>query len=522
MMACRALTASHPFVLTGWYGPVRQPHWLFLGFDRYAEALLVYGLKMRPPLSGAGLRITIVSENAQSTLNTLLDSYPAARELLDQVDVRSDVTEALDPGAYESCDRIGNTLQQTAIFVFAPNDSEAYTTAREVRLRTQTQNLWRVPVFMRLDNAKRFSPGIKSLKHLSRGDEVIEAFGETDELSQAQLFIDWQEDYAQKIHEDYRKLYSGTDHRSRQAFDPKTGWHQLTEQTRETNRRAVEHFVLNLVQNGYQYLGGKPVLERTPQFTEEQWADIARREHMSWTADKHLNGWRYNPTRNDRRQHHDCLRPFESLGEEVRKDLSQFSVIARQMERADAAITLLPEFRFGIILGDAVPTAKTMANAFEMLEEAMAESWQGQVNLLQFRLGQLNLGTNAFPAQLPADLKRRGEALQQVATTRIDLFLSSEAESGEAEQAAQRVVDHRNEYRADWERAIHDSPGIDRWLDLPSMGHSSDQPGELITEVFRASCHLTITLSSTDVRVEQATTMPYRDVFLPSLRPKKQ
>ncbi|MEZ5739305.1 MAG: hypothetical protein R3E68_07535 [Burkholderiaceae bacterium] len=369
-LASRTLLSTHPFLLQGWYGSVADPHWLFAGFDAYAQALLVLGLRMRPPVQGAGLRVTVMVEDPAQARRQLLQSHPGAGDLFDSVRF---VTAGIDgwplptvPGA-DAQARWSPTEQQTAIMVFAARDIDAFKVAQRLRVRSRIALDWQVPMFVRLDNARHWLAAIKPLSPAARADEVIEPFGSQSALCTSQCLGDWQEAQAERLHEGYVARFGAQSRRSALAEPGTRPWAALTEQLREANRRAIENFPVKLAALGYHVAPGAPVLSVAPRLDEPQKAFVARFEHASWSADKRLAGWSFDAVRNDRRQLHDCLTDFDALGEEQKKDIVQFETIVEQLVRdgtdGDGQCPALPQWRLGLVIGHELTPASAAAIA---------------------------------------------------------------------------------------------------------------------------------------------------------------
>lgn len=521
VISSRSLAARHPFILAGWYGRVVRPHWLFIGFDRFAEALLVYGITMRPPDRSGGLRISVIAPDPEKQHFNLVRAYPHAAALLEHVQflpADTDIETMADPAVTGVTGQLDAVLRQTAIFVFEETDSRAYLKARQVRQQTQAADTWRVPVFVRMANARRYQSGLRPMQSTIRGDEVIEPFGQANTISESHEFLDWQELLAQKVHSNYRELYGQATQRSRSAFNPDTDWHHVTEQVRESNRRAVNHFVVNLVLSGYAYLGGVPRLPGLPVLSDADRLRIARREHASWSADKMINGWRYNADRDDRRMRHNCLVPFEQLGDEVRKDLNQFDAIARLFDQSSAdsskqleetgipkvslTPTLLPEIVVGIIPGgpehadsaieaasaDIVPGV--LHHVAELLTGASAPP--GESFLVRILFVSQSEQPLAPAEELLTDLLTLPAQHQSINAVRVDYFLVCTPPAGK-QQALSSI------YQRQAEQRVRQLPGLVRWLDLSispiaTMAVNNNQAG-LVKQVIHALCDRVIDLT---------------------------
>lgn len=405
-LAARAITTRHPFIMQGWYGRVAEPAWLFVGFDAYAEALLLLGLRMRPAFEGGGLRVTVVADDAQALHQDLLRRYPTAHEVFARVRfVAPDAPgcpgadlpgEAGDAGADRPC--LEAALAQTAIFVFGPTDLEAFKRAKQMRLWTRVAQDWRVPMFVRLSDGPNWRAALRPLAPSRRADEVIEAFGSRLDLCTDEGLRDWQEALAERVHDAYVKEFGDASARGAYAFDNTLGWSMLSEQFREANRRAVDHYLVKLALLGFEVPAGPPRLSAAPRFGPVTLERIARFEHASWSADKLLAGWSHGLIRDDSRLRHDCLVPFEALGAERKKDVAQFEAIGRLLVGPDSGRArdgILPGRRLAIVLGpgasraaadrvmDALLAVRDAVGRAGETAEAAPEHWRVFIHLAE-------------------------------------------------------------------------------------------------------------------------------------------
>lgn len=152
----------------------------------------------------------------------------------------------------------------------------------------------------------------------ARHDRLV-PFGASDDLAWSLGLLDPHYDAAARhLHDAYRGFAS-----SDLARQP---WEDLSEDTREANRRHAMHLPAKLASAGVSLdawvsrrnagvaappLPPFPDLNADPALLDR----LARLEHERWMVERRLNGWRYDAVRdNDRRRHPDLV-PFDDLSQ---------------------------------------------------------------------------------------------------------------------------------------------------------------------------------------------------------------
>lgn len=112
--------------------------------------------------------------------------------------------------------------------------------------------------------------------------------------------------------------------RARPAIRP---WSDLSEAMREDNRRQVEHarvkaaaVGVRLVDRGTPEAAGPELgLHRQVILRRLRQEAVAEAEHRRWMASKKVDGWQYDPVRDDARSRHPDLRPWAALERSIRE-----------------------------------------------------------------------------------------------------------------------------------------------------------------------------------------------------------
>jgi len=125
------------------------------------------------------------------------------------------------------------------------------------------------------------------------------------------------EKLAQAIHEKYRKNQEGGKPADDPAMQP---WENLREDLKESNRQQAEQIPEKLRVVGCEI---RPATSQKPtkrELTPDEMEILARMEHERWIKDKMAAGWTYAPPpRDDAKNTHPCLVPWEELPEEEKE-----------------------------------------------------------------------------------------------------------------------------------------------------------------------------------------------------------
>lgn len=154
-----------------------------------------------------------------------------------------------------------------------------------------------------------------SQKKLPKTDvmsEVIEPFGRSDEVYNWGEGESTREALAQQLHAEYlvdRQSDPDQDQHRAASLAP---WVTLSETYKNANRRAADQLrMLEFAKN--QLLDGT---EKPSAAALEQLASI---EHDAWWIDRELDGWRFEPTRDNKRKYHPNLVPYDDLSDEIQE-----------------------------------------------------------------------------------------------------------------------------------------------------------------------------------------------------------
>lgn len=501
--AARMLLWDHPWLLGCDSFPGRRaPHWVFIGWDAHAEALLLAAMRLPAPPGQGVERWTVFAPEAERLRASLRRRFPTAGAMLERVRVRN-VGDELVPADDEirSAEQDGKVA---AAFVFASADPLAFAAARAIRAAADRAGCWRGPVFVRMDDDRPFADALAPMARVKRLDATIEAFGTTLAVCSLAAIDDSSERLAEAVHRRYLERHGG-------ITSAGTDWSSLDEGYREANRRTLAHMAVKLAALGYIVRGGWPLPAAAIEADPRQRESIARLEHDSWMAEKLLDGWTYAATRDDRRRHHDCLVPFEQLGSEARKDLDSFEFLGRDpslaaVRAAGSRHAVRGAFRERVI-GLAARRWFDPALGAE-LSSAMAD--------LLVRVGaESRLGRDGDEFwTILASLEPDGEALLVAAMADALEALSKRLDAGRRYrfiivQAAPFARLYGPQRGAEVARRVCDWPECEAWL-VPAVGADRPSPDvwrAATVEAIASRCHEWIALDG-PVRADKSAPGP--------------
>jgi hypothetical protein len=323
-LAARLLVSRWPLAVAAREQGATRMNLVFVGFDPFAEALLLHALRLGPLGDQGRPRITIFTPAAATVRMRLEQNYPELGELVDPPIAVRERDLAVDLSGAELAEAEGRDGRTpvTAIFVVAATDAEAFLLARRVRRVTARSERWPGPLFVQLRRTEQYRGSLSTLAACKALADVVEPFGALKDLCSEAALRDWHERLAARLHAGYLDDERTTAVQDRDS-PAKQGWHEISEEFREANRRAVDHFPLKLATAGWIVRGEIPLLAKPLALDDGAVDRLARLEHASWTNEKLLAGWRPSAERDDRRRFHDYLVEYDRLGAAQQKDISQ-------------------------------------------------------------------------------------------------------------------------------------------------------------------------------------------------------
>ena len=322
VQAARQLLFKWPFPVQARVQGADCAFVVFVGFDDYAEELLLRIVQLGCLVNQRLPRIAIFAPMAVQLQQRLGHNYPALNGLCAAVTVH-EFDPAIDLTVEQviSIENRAAGAPVTAVVVTAASDTEAVVLSRRLRLQTQRLRAWRAPIFVHTEQPAAFSEVLAPIDRVRFLEDVIEPFGDVQALCSSNGLRDWHEQLAHDLHAGYlaARRASSAHGASSHALE----WRRISEEYRDANRRAVDHLSMKLAIAGFIGRGEPPIFAEGVKFDADALPDLAWAEHNSWSAEKLMLGWQLGAVRNDRLKVHDCLVPFEQLGDARRKDDAQ-------------------------------------------------------------------------------------------------------------------------------------------------------------------------------------------------------
>jgi len=318
-LAARQLHAAYPFSALARLLGARQVHLVLVGFNAHSEELLLQLSRIGPPQDQNLPLVTVFTEHAAQLKAQLLRRYPALPSLLGSLEVLELPSGAdfIEDDLLQAEGRSGDR-RVTAIVVSSGSDTEAIVRARRLRAVKTSHGRWQAPIYVQLERRVVAEQSVSPFASTRRLSQVIQPFAELHDLCSEQGLQSWHEVLARKLH----GWYQTTPNLRAEAGAPAAcPWHELREEYRESNRRAVDHLQVTLDSLGYIIRGEQPLLARPLSLASSEQEVVERLEHGSWSASKKLAGWRQAPRREEGRRLHEALVPFDELPPRAREVL---------------------------------------------------------------------------------------------------------------------------------------------------------------------------------------------------------
>ncbi len=324
VQAARQLLFKWPFPVQARLQGADEAFVVFVGFDDYAEELLLHIVQLGCLVNQRRPRIAIFAPASARLQQRLGRNYPALGILCGSITV-SDFDPSVDFTLAQVTDIENPAVgaRVTAVVVTAASDTEAMVLSRRLRLQTQRLRAWRAPIFVHTEQPRKFSEVLAPIDRVRFLEDVIEPFGDVQALCSWEGLRDWHEQLAQNLHAGYLAARGASS--PHDASSRALAWSRISEEYRDANRRAIDHLSMKFAVAGLICRSEPPVFAEELKFEAADLPNIAWAEHNSWSAEKLLLGWQQGTVRNDRLKMHNCLVPFEQLGDAQLKDDAQIT-----------------------------------------------------------------------------------------------------------------------------------------------------------------------------------------------------
>ncbi|MGH8547727.1 MAG: RyR domain-containing protein [Methylococcales bacterium] len=302
-IAARRLLRRYPLHLgaDGTFG--QAVHVLIGGFSDLGTAIALHAMGMAHYGSGRP-RLTIASPDPEGHRNKFLSEFPEALSVaevhfvdLDLSGLRADIPVTsvylCDGGVSEDTVRIPRFLES-------------------LRLHQSASP----PIFLKIGDAT-------TTHDFSNWDGQTYPFSALSDVFRADiLFGDSEDELALIVHDYYRDSIAaqGRPLEGNPAAEP---WARLDVSYRQASRHQADHMTAKIAA-----IDCRIVPEQESEFfvfDPREVEKLARIEHDRWSADRHLNGWKYGPVRDNEKKIHPELIPYDELSEDM-KDLDRYTV----------------------------------------------------------------------------------------------------------------------------------------------------------------------------------------------------
>ncbi len=344
-VARQVLLAHPPYLLAAAMGAATQ-HILIVGFGAIGQAILREFFVTCPVLDPAGMRITVVTSDAEKRAAGFLAAHPGLGSIVDMEFIEGDLRET-DSALLERVRERQRGGEICAVYLTLGEFDSIVGDADRLRTTAIKHDLFRAPIFFYSDDGAALADvrhGAGLLGPQIEGDDErgrmasraavenricelsVLPFGAwRDALDGTGLMAPKLDAEARKIHETYLAS-SGTEVGSNTVSPASRPWEALDGEYRVSNRRAAAHIRAKAYSAGYdlnawldEAPGGRMSHELPPAAGKFQASDpdfvlrMAKLEHRRWMFERLLNGWVAGETRNNFRKVHNMLKPFEEL-----------------------------------------------------------------------------------------------------------------------------------------------------------------------------------------------------------------
>jgi len=305
----------------------RRLHLVFVGFAPVVPSLAAHVLQSGVLADFDKPLLTIVSSAPGDARNRLLLEYPAITQLADLVFI------ACDP-LLQSSDIVNivpaAAAPVTAVVVNMPLVSANLQIALAIREAAHRSGHWQAPIFLGADqleaipDADRVQSDLHSpIETTRRFSQVLHAFEMSAHLTTLRAGRA-RDVVAKAIHAAYAEAFrrmTAAGQNPSQGGEALVDWDDLSHTYRQANRRVADHLPAKLtsagcyvprdtvgVPDGFDLLAQAGMLDR-----------LSALEHDAWMVERQLDGWRYDPVRDNAERLHNDLVPFDQLPPETQE-----------------------------------------------------------------------------------------------------------------------------------------------------------------------------------------------------------
>jgi hypothetical protein len=363
----RYTLAQHPlFVIAN---DKKQPrvHAVVIGFGDLGEKLHDQILLTSAAGSLDVPRVTVLDRHATRREREFRARRPAVLDSLDTAFVDIDIgLDGLE--APEAPVDVGKLLAPesaagiSAIYLALPTDAENLRAALLLRRYSERNGSLDAPIFYRSRLSPEEGDILGASGDLGSSGRFVPMRLSFDALRREIADADGRDALARALHDNYLRG-------AQTSLQAATAWPALSEPLRRANIRAADHLPAKLWSLGFgidgllpgripafdpaakHWLFGKPGASSPPDALAAI-AALAKLEHERWMIERKLDGWRFGPVRDDKRQIHPSLVPWETLlnnaPAEIVKDTEQVWAVLRLVSERGKAPVLTRDAAKGV------------------------------------------------------------------------------------------------------------------------------------------------------------------------------
>ncbi|KAA5803574.1 hypothetical protein F1654_07155 [Alkalicaulis satelles] len=315
--AARSLLQRHPPFAIAMKNSHPRIHALVVGLDGLGEAIILDILNSNLVTQLETPAVTVIDIAAGKRVESFKARHPGLVEHFDFFAIEADVT-SLNETCITALEERCRLLPVTATYVATSDTGPALKGAIAIREAALREELFDTPVFLRASEGAGLPQREGGVAF--EADCELVSFGTWKEIMHASGIL---EPVPDRLARDYHAAYLKSETQGQPAAD--IPWESLDEQSRISNRRAVDHIPAKLASLGFDldgYLRGQTLTSYSlPAIASHEvlfrnateLVNLARLEHERWMFDRWMNGWRYGVPRNNSAFIHDNLVPFDEL-----------------------------------------------------------------------------------------------------------------------------------------------------------------------------------------------------------------
>lgn len=316
-LSARKFVWSHPIYAYADLMGQQHLHFVFVGFDGYAEALLKSITTSFVYRHFSATKFTILCKRPDNIRDRLRGLYPSLDNAVafefHQFDEVSDILLNTEARLQLFATPV------SSMFTFADCDDKALSLALRLKQELVLKDIDDFPLFIRMDCDSSVSDMLVNTHQTTRMGDMLLAFGMENQICDTGIISGELEQAAKRLHDKYSA------HSQASNADAKVElWENLSSTLKDSNRRAVDHLPAKLYSAGA-YFHPHISFEVDKHFSLlqgslEQLERLSELEQKSWTAGRYVDGWVSGETRNNKRKIHHLLgKSYSDLDESIKE-----------------------------------------------------------------------------------------------------------------------------------------------------------------------------------------------------------